>query len=179
MKKPFRLFPLFLLLLLLLASCDALPASLQPSASGGGGSGFLGDTMSSVFFDFTVTDAFSCKSYEGYTAAEDWTLIVATLTVQNTYTQTLPMGYYDFQIQWGEGDEDYDYPLAVFCDAQFPDEYELLINESRTGVLVYEVPADTQDYSVSYLEVYDNDETGDVYFVYFSAPYEERTGDAV
>lgn len=162
-----------LLLLLLLPACSALPAQLPGDEESGGDYGFLGDTMSSVFFDFTVTDAFSCSSYQGYTAPLHAKLIVATLTVTNTFTRTLPMGQYDFQIQWGEGDEDYGYPLPVFCDGQLPDEYELSIQESRTGLLVYEVPSDTADYSISYLEIFENDETGDSYFIYFSATQED------
>ncbi|MPM96459.1 hypothetical protein SDC9_143622 [bioreactor metagenome] len=185
MRKSFPLtIALLLGLALLLTACDPMPAPLQspsPTQSAApegdnSGTGFLNDTMSSVFFDFTVTDAFSCESYEGYTAPENWKLVVATITVKNTYTMTIPMGAYDFQIQWGEGDEDYDYPLSAYCEAQLPDEYELLISESRTGILVYEVPADTKDYSISYLEVYDDDETGDCYFVYFSAPFDKTAG---
>ena len=36
-------------------------------------------------------------------------------------------------------------------------------------MLVYEVPADTVDFSVSFAEYFEDDTEGDVYFVYFTA----------
>ncbi len=178
MKKRLLMF-LPILFLILTAACDPLPAQLTGEKEDGGDYGFLGDTMSSIFFDFTVTEAVSCDSYQGYAPASGAKLIAATVTVHNTFTKTLPMGYYDFQIQWGEGEQDFGYPIPAWCELQFPDEYELAIDESRTAVLVYEVPEDTTDYSISYLEVYDNNETGDSYFIYFSAAHDQSSKEVV
>ena len=50
-----------------------------------------------------------------------------------------------------------------------PGEYELGIGKSINGLLVFEVPAGNKDFSISYLEMFDDDTTGDVFFVYFSA----------
>lgn len=50
-----------------------------------------------------------------------------------------------------------------------PEEYDLSVNEERTGLLVFEVPEDSKDYSISYLEQFSNDTEGDVFFVYFTA----------
>ena len=53
------------------------------------------------------------------------------------------------------------------------DSYTLAIDEERTGELVYEVPAGQVDFSISYLELFDDGteegDTGDTYFVYFTA----------
>ena len=43
------------------------------------------------------------------------------------------------------------------------------VNEEKTGLLVYEVPEDSKDYSISYLEQFSNDTEGDVFFVFFTA----------
>lgn len=176
MKK--LLLPLFSIVLpILIVSCDPLPPQLR--GGGDGGEGYLGDTMHTVFFDFTVSDAAARASYEGYAPVPGSTLIAATVTVLNTYPDPLPMNRYDFQIQWGDGDEDYGYPMAVYCEAQLPDAYELAVDESRTGVLVYEVPESSSDYAISYLEVYENQEMGSAYFIYFSTDMKQPPGDVI
>lgn len=45
----------------------------------------------------------------------------------------------------------------------------LSVNEEKTGLLVFEVPEDSKDYSISYLEQFSNDTEGDVFFVFFTA----------
>lgn len=136
----------------------------------GGGLGYLGDVMHTYWFDFTVEDAYACQSYGGYTAAADKQLVVVTMTVKSTFLQSVPMGQLDFQIQWGgEGEEDFAWPLAAQEEEQLPDEYSLGINEERSGVLVYEVPAGAVDFSVSFAEYFEDETEGDVYFVYFTA----------
>ena len=54
-------------------------------------------------------------------------------------------------------------------DEQLPESYELAINEEKTGLLVFEVPEGEKDFSISYLELFDDDSEGDVYFVFFTA----------
>ena len=38
-----------------------------------------------------------------------------------------------------------------------------------TGLLVYEVPAGNRDFSISYLEQFDDNSEGDTFFVFFTA----------
>ena len=80
----------------------------------------------------------------------------------------------DFQIQWNsDGADDYDFPITAYVDPvsdeQLESTYELGINEEVTGLLVYEVPTGEKDFSISYLELFDDESEGDVYFVYFTA----------
>ena len=58
---------------------------------------------------------------------------------------------------------------TMVSDEQLPEEYDLGVNEEKTGLLVYEVPEDSKDYSISYLEQFSNDTEGDVFFVFFTA----------
>ena len=137
--------------------------------------GRIGDVMRTYFFDYTVNSAYTCKEFEGYTPAEGNKLLVAELTVKNTDRSTVTMYDTDFQIQWGDDDDDdaFDAPITYYSDAvsddQLPEEYDLSVNEERTGLLVFEVPEDSKDYSISYLEQFSNDTKGDVFFVYFTA----------
>ena len=125
--------------------------------------------------DYTVNSAYTCKEFEGYTPAEGNKLLVAELTVKNTDRSTVTMYDTDFQIQWGDDDDDdaFDAPITYYSDAvsddQLPEEYDLSVNEERTGLLVFEVPEDSKDYSISYLEQFSNETKGDVFFVYFTA----------
>lgn len=144
-------------------------------AEDGYGEGRLGSVMHTYFFDFTVNSAYLCGEYNGYTPAEGNVLLVADVTVKNTDNYSIEMYDTDFQIQWGEdADEDaYDYPITLYADPvsddQLPGTYPLAVDEEVTGLLVYEVPAGYNDFSISYLELFDDDTEGDVYFVYFTA----------
>lgn len=152
---------------------DQQPVTGNMQESGyipGGGQGYLGDTLHTIWFDFTVEDAYTCQSYGSYTAGNGKQLVVVDMTVQNTFPEEVPMGRYDFQIQWSEvGEDDYAWPLAAAGEEQLPDEYYLGINEERSGILVYEVPAGEVDFSVSIAEYFENGTKGDVYFVFFTA----------
>ena len=71
-----------------------------------------------------------------------------------------------------DGDDDYAYPIEVsesILDDQFPSEYELEVNESRTGTLVFEAPEGTKDFGVGFIEYYENDTEGNGFWVYFTA----------
>lgn len=148
-------------------------------AKDGFAEGRLGDTMHTYFFDFTVNSAYLCDTYEGYTPImEGYQLLVADVTVKNTNRESIPMYDTDFQVQWSDDSEDaYDVPITYYTDAvsdqQLPTEYELAVDEERTGLLVFEVPAGETDFSISYLELFDDGteegEEGDTFFVYFTA----------
>lgn len=149
----------------------------------GNAEGRIGDTMHTYFFDYTVNSAYLCDEYEGYTPADGNELLVADVTIKNTVTSTLPMYDTDFQIQWNDdADDAYGFPITIamepyshledgelLSDEMLPGEYELSIGKTINGLLIYEVPAGNKDFSISYLEMFDDDSTGDVFFVYFSA----------
>lgn len=156
------------------ASSTASTTAGYPDENGNA-EGRLGDTMHTYFFDYTVNSAYLCDEYEGYTPAEGNEILVADVTIKNTFTSTLPMYDTDFQIQWNDSADDaFGFPITlelndVLNDQMLPGEYELSINQSVNGLLVYEVPAGNKDFSISYLEMFDDDSTGDVFFAYFSA----------
>lgn len=143
----------------------------------GNAEGFIGDTMHTYFFDYTVNSAYLCDEYEGYTPEDGYEILVADVTVKNTVTQSIEMYDTDFQIQWNDdADDAYDFPITLYLDEgevlndqMFPGVYTLSVNQSVNGLLVFEVPAGNKDFSISYLEMFDDDTTGDVFFVYFSA----------
>lgn len=136
--------------------------------------GRIGDTMKTYFFNYKVNSAYLCEEYNGYQPAEGKCMLVAEVTVKNTYNESIEMYDTDFQIQWNsDGDDDYDYPITAnadpVSDEQLEATYTLGIDEERTGLLVFEVPTGENDFSISYLELFDDDSEGDVYFVFFTA----------
>lgn len=141
--------------------------------SDGFASGYIGDEMHTSWFAFTVNSAYVTTKYEGYTPAAGNELLVVELTVHNTFNESVPMFYDDFQAQWNDdADDAYAWPVedAESIDSDmFPDEYKLAISQSRTGLLLYEVPAGNDDFSISFQEYFEDDSVGDMFFVYFTA----------
>lgn len=185
-------FTLALLLLLVLAACGG--DSVEDETPGGPGSGEVraedgyaearvGDLVHSYFMDFTVNGAYTAAEYHGHIPPEGMKVLVVDLTVKNTFNESLPMYDDDFQGQWSASSEtdEFSWPITegedgidrdTVADEQLPAEYELAVNESRTGELVFDVPADEKDFSISHLELFDDNSEGDTFFVFFTA--EER-----
>lgn len=136
--------------------------------------GRIEDVMATAFFDFTLVSAERCDEYNGYTPAEGTQLVDVVIRVYNTFGETLPMFSSDFQIQWGEADDAFGYPVEeITGDDVAPEEYSLHPFETVEYHHVYQVPADSQEYAVAYLEMFDDESTGDMFFVYFELPLEE------
>ena len=211
-----------------LSACDRLPGSVgdlldstgDPAGSAntdsgvgypedGYASGYMGDTMHTAFFDFTVDSAYTTQEFDGLTAAgegmsylteyydspapaDGCKFMVVEITLHNTTTMSQPMFVADFQVQWDlqEGeDEDQNYAFPLYqsqanesgdyvyyslSEMQLPAEYDLGINEERTGILLYAVPAGAKDYAVFFEEYFSDDTIGDLFQVSFNA--EENAG---
>lgn len=145
-------------------------------AKDGYAEGNLGDTLGTAWFSFKVNSAELTDSYGGsVTPAEGETLLVVNVTIENTYGDDLPMFDSDFQAQWGsEGDDDYRFPVTLDDESlqtgnMLAGEYTLSAGETTTGDLVFSVPQGFQDFSLSFMEYYDNEETGDTFFIFFPA----------
>ena len=139
----------------------------------------FGATMKTYFFDYTVNSAYVCGEFEGYQPAEGNQLLVADVTIKNTFDEEIEMYDTDFQAQWGgSGDEDFSVPITwdgseegadTLTDGQFPAIYTLAKGESKTGLLIFEVPEGKTELSISYMEAFDDNSTGDTFFVNFTA----------
>lgn len=154
------MFALLLAGLLLLASCGGKEDEDKAYQ--------LGDKVATAFFDYTVDSAVSAKSYQGHWAAEGKQLILVELTIKNTRSYNMPMGRYDFLIQWSDEDEAFEYPLEQYCQSQLADEYEIPVNEKVQGLLIFEVPEEEEDFSLGFLEIYEDNSEGNAYFTYFT-----------
>lgn len=187
-----KLISLTLVLLLTLTACggsgvsDILGGKSPDGEDGsdiyaedGFAEGRIGDVIHSAFMNFSVNSAYTAAGYNGHTAPEGKQVLVVEMTIKNTFKESLPMWDDDFQAQWTASDEtgEFAYPitdgndnnLGVVAEEQLPAEYELAINETRTGTLVFDVPAGEKDFSVSHMELFNDGTEGDTFFVYFTA----------
>lgn len=153
---------------LLLAAALALLASCGGGEQPGDEVYAVGDKISTAFFDYTVTQIEHYSRYEGKKAQSGSRLIVVTLEIKNTQHYAMPMGRYDFQLQWGGGEDGFGYPLEQYCQAQLPDEYDIPEGESVQGVLVFQAPSSKRDLALGFLEVFENDDQGKAYYTYFT-----------
>lgn len=147
---------------------------VEEDNTGGYMEGRIGDCMETYFFNFSINSAYLCKEFKGYRPADKKTILVAEATVKNSWHGSITMFDTDFQVQWNsDGAEDYDYPITCYaepiCNEQLPEKYELGVDEEITGLLIFEVPEGRKDFSIAYLELFDDDSEGDVFFVYFTA----------
>ena len=175
--KPIRRTLTAALAACLLTGCSGvtlLDGVTQPTEGG------IGDTLSNMFFDFTVNSAAVVDSYDGYTAADGNKLLLCSMTLENDFGEDLPMYDSDYQIQWGDGDEDYAYsvdPIGADADGvptndQMPLYWEMPDGAVETYDLLFEVPADASEFELVYLEMYTdadgNEGLGDLYRVQFT-----------
>lgn len=139
---------------LLLAGCAAKSVQAQ-----------VGETVSTVLFDFTVSDPETLDSYTGIDIPDGQKLVQMFLKVSNTSDQTYTMFAEDFQIQWGEGDDDFGTCLEAVDDYMMPYSYQLDPGKTYSGMMLVLVPEDCTQLTVAYQEVKGNGDKATAYFV--------------
>lgn len=180
MKKKISCLLPIALIFVFLAACSPGPTVVLPKD--GYAEGAMGDTMRTYFFDYQVNDAHTCSKYEGYIPTPGYDLLAAEVTVENTLSESITMFDWDFIVLYpdtaGE-DQVYDYPITSYEDVEIPEaalqtllpaEYTLEKGESRTGLLLFEVPAGDTEFTISYMEYFEDDTTGDTFSVTVTAP---------
>lgn len=139
---------------LLLAGCAA--KSVQAQA---------GETVSTVLFDFTVSDPETLDSYTGIDIPDGQKLVRMFLKVSNTSDQTYTMFAEDFQIQWGEGENDFGTCLEAVDDYMMPYSYQLDPGKTYSGMMLVLVPEDCTQLTVAYQEMKASGDKATAYFV--------------
>ena len=142
------------------------------SAENGQAYGVIGTTFRTYFFDYSVDSAAFPAEYEGYVASEGMQLLDVVITIKNTFGDTLPMFNSDFQIQWhdlGNGEDDFNYGIVMDdSNTVMPYSYSLASGDTCNYHIIYEVPAEAKEFSVSFMEFFADNTEGDVFFTRFS-----------
>lgn len=139
---------------LLLAGCAAKSVQAQ-----------VGETVSTVLFDFTVSDPETLDSYTGIDIPDGQKLVQMFLKVSNTSDQTYTMFAEDFQIQWGEGENDFGTCLEAVDDYMMPYSYQLDPGKTYSGMMLVLVPDDCTQLTVAYQEMKASGDKATAYFV--------------
>ncbi len=174
-KKLIACVAVMMMACMMLTACGTgtgAPVNKVVSAEDGYAEGEIGTTFRTVFFDYSVDSVEYPSEYEGLTPSDGMQFLDVVISIKNTFGDELPMFNSDFQIQWhdlGNGDDDYDYGLEVEDSSTImPVSYGLPAGERCTYHILYEVPAAAKEFSVSYLELFNDDSEGDLFFTYFS-----------
>ena len=122
--------------------------------------GEAGDAMHTYFFDYTLKGSDFCAEFEGTKPTREGDAFwIAEVSVTNTGESPITMYDVDFRAEWGEGDL-YDAPITYYTaqlsEEQLPVKYELQGGEERTGLLVFEIPAETEEVLLTYQEAFEN-----------------------
>ena len=113
--------------------------------------GQIGEEYETLWFDFTVNSLKTDTSYAGYTAPGDKKLVIANVTITNTFGMPIPFGIFDWFVRGQGGGEIW--PLAPLNDDMMPEEFMLDDGDSATYNVVIEFPADLVDPFFIYTEI--------------------------
>ena len=153
--------------------------------------GYEGDTLRTAFFDMKLENPATSTEFDGLVPDPGWKFLTADLTHYNYTDHSQPIYDSDFNILWetGSGDDadvDGDWPLyeeimdedgstsyTTKSDRQMPVEFSLGIHQTRTELLLFQVPEDVQDFYVVFEELYEDGTEegsyGDIFYFRFSA----------
>ena len=167
MKVAKRAAALMGVVLLLAASCSS---ETRESGKVFEAEGF-GQSLSAAFFDFQVDDAELAEEIEEYQPNdEEKQFLIVNVTVTNTFEDedSIPMFDTDFRLLWEGQEEQGLYCEQNFASIQLPEEYTLEKGESRTGSLVFVVPRGITEFTLEYLEIYEDQFEGNTFNIHFS-----------
>ena len=137
----------------------------------------VGDTVQTMFFDFTVEDYLSSTDINGITPEAGKQFVGVKLNIENTFNKDITMFSSDLIIEWeptsaddkgAEGPHSYYDKEAIFNE-EFEKEYTLAPGESKEGVLLFEIPEGITKVAITTQDIYTdkqgNEHKGDVYIV--------------
>jgi hypothetical protein len=134
--------------------------------------------LATMFFDYTVNDAYTETTLADKTTHEDYQFLVVDLTVRNSTDSTISMSDADFWVSWGESEDEYDAPISAYgedpvVEGELASVYEVSPAEEVRGNLVFIVPTGKDTFVLKTEDYYSTSEsaepmTGDTYSVTFS-----------
>lgn len=124
-----------------------------------------GETVETSKFEFVVDQPETYETYRFFKIPQGKKLVGVTLTVENTSDETYTMMASDFQIQWGDGDQDFGTCLDAVDSLMMPYSYELSPGQSRKGNMMIMVPQDCTQLVIAYEDLDEDGKRTAAYFV--------------
>lgn len=136
----------------------------------------IGEVLNNEFFSLKVTDVYRYSSMGDYLPDDGFDFVAVNITVGNIFSESIPVGSYDYVLRWGEGEENSfeafqvgnlhtDYDIRFF-----PDDTTLSVGTSKSGYVIFQAPSDSTELTLEYLEVYDDDFEGNTYHINLGNP---------
>lgn len=136
----------------------------------------IGEELKNEFFSLKVTDVYRYSSMGEYLPDDGFDFVAVNISVGNIFSESIPVGSYDYVLRWGEGDENSfeafqvgnmhtDYDISFF-----PDDTTLSVGASKSGYIIFEAPSDSTELTLEYLEVYEDDFEGNTYHINLGNP---------
>ena len=123
------------------------------------------ETVHTALFDFTCGQAEVIDSYSGIDIPEGDKLVQFHISVTNTSDETYDIFKDDFQLQWGDGDDDFGVAIYPVTPEMFPNDTKLEPGATVEGNMLIAVPGDSATLTVAYQEVLGNGNDGNNFFV--------------
>ena len=123
------------------------------------------ETVHTALFDFTCGQPETIEKFGNIAIPEGDKLVQFHISVTNTSDETYDIFKDDFQLQWGDGDNDFGVALESVNDLMMPDATELIPGEAHVGQMLVAVPQDTTTLTVAYQEILESGEDGNNFFV--------------
>ena len=173
MKKILKLVMVILLLLVSACSSESKEEEVEKVLEGA-----LSDRLETMFFAFSVDEAYLISELQGLVPEEGKQFLVINVTVENTEdpeneeAKTLKMMDTDFYLSYtgGEIDALSAYGHDPLVEGELPGEYEVKPGEKMSGKMVFVVPNDQSTFTLKTQDLYTSSEEegvieGDVYSI--------------
>jgi hypothetical protein len=171
-KKKLTYVTMLLLLSLTLGACgDDNGSSLRSSLSStvqnflsGNVTGEVGKAYSTQWFNFAIRSIERVDEYAGYVPAEGNILLDAVVEELCTFNEPIPMGTFDFFVD-ADTFLDYVYPLSPLDETMMPENFDLAPKENAIYHMIYEIPANTVDLRLMYIEIDEEENEGTTFTI--------------
>lgn len=121
--------------------------------------------MHTTLFDFTCGQAEVIEKFGNIAIPEGDKLVQFHISVTNTSDETYDIFKDDFQLQWGDGDDDFGVAIYPVTPEMFPNDTKLAPGDTVEGNMLIAVPSDSTTLNVAYQEVLGNGNDGNNFFV--------------
>ena len=123
------------------------------------------ETVHTALFDFTCGQPETIEKFGNIAIPEGGKLVQFHISVTNTSDETYDIFKDDFQLQWGDGDNDFGVAIYPVTPEMFPNDTKLEPGATVEGNMLVAVPSDSATLTVAYQEVLGNGNDGNNFFV--------------
>lgn len=129
----------------------------------------VGNPLENEFFEIKVNSVYQTDKIDNFIPESDINqFIIVNVTLKNVFPEVIPMYSRDFRLKWGESEAETSEPYGKKLETQIDNTFELQINESVTGDLIFEAPIDSKNLKLEYIEVYEDSTVGNSYQVFIN-----------